>query len=239
MIRWLVSLLYVIQVYVAMLVLGILFFPWALFSPKGAWTACYTYANYAIWTARWMVGIRCEVRGGVPKGEVLIAAKHQSFLDIMIIYRSVPWAKFIMKHELLYTPIIGVYAWRLGCVPVRRGKRTEAIKKMLADVKSGQSNPGQLCIYPQGTRVPPGKKVGYKVGTFALYRELGQPCHPAATNAGVFWPRKGIMRNPGLAVVEFLDPIQPGRDQDSFMEELETRIEERSEALLDEAGFER
>ncbi|MEM9350185.1 MAG: lysophospholipid acyltransferase family protein, partial [Pseudomonadota bacterium] len=133
-------------------------------------------------------------------------------------------------------PIIGVYAYRLGCVPVKRGRRTEAIKKMLADVKTGQANPGQLCIYPQGTRVPPRAKVPYKVGTFALYREMGQTCIPAATNAGAFWPRKGIIRNPGLAVVDFLDPIAPGKPQDEFMIHLENVIETRSEELLDEAG---
>ncbi|MEM9853476.1 MAG: lysophospholipid acyltransferase family protein, partial [Pseudomonadota bacterium] len=192
---------------------------------------------WALFSARIMVGIRYEVRGDLPRGEVLVAAKHQSFLDVMIIFKSVPWAKFIMKQELLYTPIIGVYAWRLGCVPVRRGRRTEAIKKMLADVKSGQANPGQLCIYPQGTRIAPRAPAPYKVGTYALYRELGQRCYPVATNAGAFWPRKGIMRYPGTAIVEFLEPIEPGMPQAPFMEELEARIEARSEALLDEAGY--
>ncbi|MEM9349187.1 MAG: 1-acyl-sn-glycerol-3-phosphate acyltransferase, partial [Pseudomonadota bacterium] len=122
-IRWLRSLLFIIQVYFVMLVLGILFFPWALFSPRGAHAACKTYASWALFTARIMCGIRYQIRGEVPAGEVLIAAKHQSFLDIMIIFLHAPWAKFIMKHELLYTPIIGVYAYRLGCVPVKRGRR--------------------------------------------------------------------------------------------------------------------
>ena len=238
-IRWVISLLFVINIYVMMLIMGILFLPWAAASPNGARVACATYARYTLWCARWMVGIRSEVRGTVPQGEVLVAAKHQSFLDIIMIYNALPAAKFIMKNELLYTPVIGVYAYRLGCIPVKRGRRAEAIKKMVADVKAGDALPGQLCIYPQGTRIKPGVKAPYKIGTYALYRELNQPCVPVATNAGVFWPRKGIMRKPGLAVVDFLDPIETGIDQDAFMKDMEERIETRSEALLDEAGFQR
>lgn len=237
--RWLCSLIFVINIYAAMVVLGIVFLPYALATKRGAHAACKTYCRYVFWCARWMVGIRCEVRGPVPTGEVLVAAKHQSFLDIMVIFYALPRAKFIMKRELLYAPVIGQYAYRLGCVPVDRGKRAEAVKKMLEDVKAGRSEPGQLCIYPQGTRIAPGADAPYKVGTYILYDELKQPCVPAATNVGIFWPRKGIIRNPGLAVVEFLEPISPGLAQAEFMKTLETRIEARSDALLDEAGFER
>jgi len=211
MLQWTRSLVFLVQVYLAMLVLGILFAPWAVLSPKGALVACKTYCRWSLWTARWMIGLRGEVRGEIPTDEVLIAAKHQSFLDILLIFNAVPAPKFIMKRELLWTPIIGIYAKRLGCVPVDRGKRGKAIEKMIADVDAGRVSPGQLIIYPQGTRVPPGSYQPYKVGTSILYEQLGQPCVPAATNVGVFWPRRGILRRPGVAVVEFLPRVDPGR----------------------------
>lgn len=235
--RWLVSILFVVQNALAMLLLGVVFLPWALVSSRGARLACKSYANWVIWTAGWMIGLHGEVRGQAPTEEVMIAAKHQSFLDILIIFNAVPAAKFIMKRELLWTPIIGLYAYRIGCVPVNRGKRGQAIKQMVADVASGAANPGQLVIYPQGTRVPPGAHKPYKVGTFALYDQLGQPCVPVATNAGLFWPKGTMLRKPGLAVVEFLAPIAPGMAQAAFMEKLEREVEERSNALMREAGF--
>ncbi len=235
--RYLVSVIFVFQIYLAMLVLGIIFAPYALFSRNGAYAACKTYCRWVFWTAELMVGIRTEVRGEVPEGEVLIAAKHQSFLDIMMIFNALPAGKFIMKRELLWTPIIGLYAKRLGCVPVARGKRGAAIQKMVDDVEAGRSEPGQLIIYSQGTRVAPGDYKPYKVGSAILYQQLGQPCVPVATNVGLFWPRKGIMRKPGLAVVEFLPPIKVGLDKDTFMNELETVVENRSNALMQEAGF--
>lgn len=237
-VRWVISLVFVVQIYVVMLILGIVFAPYALLSREGAFMACNTYCRWVFWSARWMIGLRTEVRGKVPTGEVMIAAKHQSFLDIMMIFHAVPRGKFIMKRELLWTPIIGIYAKRLGCVPVDRGKRGAAIAKMVKDVAQEFAEPGQLIIYSQGTRVAPGAKKPYKVGTGVLYSELGEDCVPAATNVGLFWPRTGIMRKPGLAVVEFLDPIAPGMPRDAFMAELEEVVEARSDALMREAGFE-
>ena len=237
MLQYIRSAVFIAQMYVAMPIVGLLFAPWALFSRRGAYAACKTYSRYVFWTARWMVGIRCEVRGTPPEGEALIAAKHQSFLDIMMIFTALPAGKFIMKKEILMTPIIGQYARRLNCVAVDRGKRGAAIEKMVADVKAGRTEPGQLIIYSQGTRVPPGIRMPYKVGTGILYEQLAQPCVPVATNVGVLWPKRGILRKPGVAVVEFLPVIEPGLSRNDFMQHLEKSVEARSDALMAEAGF--
>ncbi|THH36043.1 1-acyl-sn-glycerol-3-phosphate acyltransferase [Aliishimia ponticola] len=237
MLQWVRSLIYIVQVYLVMGILGIVFAPWAILSPKGARAACKTFCHWAFWTARWMIGLRGEVRGPIPQDEVLIAAKHQSFFDILLLFEALPTAKFIMKRELLWTPVIGVYAKRLGCVPVDRGKRGMAIDKMVRDVEAGRAEPGQLVIYPQGTRVAPGDKKPYKIGTAILYEQLGQRCVPTATNVGLFWPRKGILRKPGLAVVEFLPAIEPGMERGAFMATLEREIESSTDALMQEAGF--
>jgi len=218
-------------------VIGLAFAPWALFSRNGARTCCKTYSRWVFWSARWMVGIRCEVRGTPPQGEVLVAAKHQSFLDIMMIFTALPQAKFIMKKEILWTPVIGQYARLLGCVAVDRGKRGAAIDKMVRDVEAGRAEAGQLIIYSQGTRVAPGSKMPYKVGTGVLYEQLGQPCAPVATNVGVLWPRNGVMRKPGVAVVEFLPVMEAGLSRETFMLRLEKEVEARSDALMREVGF--
>ncbi len=231
------SALFVAQIYLAMPIVGLLYAPWALVSRRGAYAACWAYCRWVFWTAEWMVGITREVRGTPPTGEVLVAAKHQSFLDIMMIFSAIPAGTFIMKREILWTPVIGLYAKQLGCIAVARGKRGAAITKMIQDVKSGERDPGQLVIYSQGTRVAPGAKKPYKIGTAVLYEQMDQPCVPVATNVGVFWPRKGIIRHPGKAIVEFMDPIEPGMDKHAFLAELERRVETRSNELMRDAGF--
>jgi len=234
--QWLRSLVFIVLMYAMMPLLAVLFLPWALVSRNGAFAAAHLYCAWVIWSARLLCGLRAEVRGTPPTGEVMVAAKHQSFLDILIIFHAVPRAKFVMKRELMYSPILGQYAWRMGCIPVNRGKRGAAIARMVGDVMRGKHDPGQLIIYPQGTRVAPGVKRPYKVGTAILYEELAQTCVPVATNVGLFWPKRAIYRKPGTAVVEFLPAIAPGLSRDEFLQRLEEDVETASDRLAAEAA---
>ena len=236
-IQWLRSLIFNVQMYVAMLVVGVLYLPAAIISPKGAIAGCHAYCVWIRWTASWMIGLKCEIRGTPPQDEVMVTAKHQSFLDVLMIYGAIPRGKFIMKAILKYAPIIGQFGLRIGCIPVDRGKRGQAVKKMLEDVKNGHALPGQLIIYPQGTRIAPGVKAPYKIGTGALYREMNQPVVPVATNVGVYWPKRGVLRKQGTAVFEFLPRIEPGLQVNEFMAQLEDAIETASDKLNKEAGF--
>lgn len=235
--QWVMSVLFIVQMYLIMPVIAVIYLPWALASSAGALAACHAYCRWVLVSARLMVGLKSEIRGTPPQDAVLIAAKHQSFFDILMIFSAVPRGRFIMKRELVYAPILGQFALRIGCIPVDRGKRGAAIKKMLADVASGAQEGGQLIIFSQGTRVPPGEKRPYKVGTGALYKELGQDCVPVATNVGVLWPKRSLLRKPGLAVVEFLPRIPAGLPLPQMMAQLEDAVETRSDDLMREAGF--
>ena len=236
-VQWVRSLVFIVQMYAMMPIMALVFLPAAVFSRKAVYAYIRTYARYVRWTLGWMTGLRTEVRGEVPTDEVLIAAKHQSFLDVVIIV-SVAWnPRFIIKQELHRLPIFHFFGTRMGNVPVNRGQRGKAISKMMADVESGKHLRGQLVIYPQGTRIPPGVKAPYKIGTALLYEQTGLDCVPAATNVGVFWPKRGIYRKPGLAVVEFLPRMPAGKPKDVFMAELEEVIETASDRLMEEAGF--
>jgi 1-acyl-sn-glycerol-3-phosphate acyltransferase len=234
-IQWVLSLIFIVQMYLAMAVVALVYFPYALISRDGAVAACHAYCWWVRNSLALLCGLKSEIRGEVPTGEVLVAAKHQSFLDIILIYGALPRAKFIMKAELRFAPFLGYYALRIGCVPVNRGKRGAAITKMMADVKSGQERPGQLIIYPQGTRVAPGDSLPYKAGTAVLYGQLGQPCIPVGTNVGLFWPKRGILRHRGTAVVEFLPAIPPNLSKTAFMTTLEQAVETSSNALMAQA----
>ena len=235
--RLLRSLVFEALVYLVMAVLGILGLPFALWSVNGAYAVCRLYARVIFVLLRWIVGIRVAVRGEVPAGEVLVAAKHQSFLDILILFEALPRPKFIMKKELKWAPFIGLYALRIGSTPVARGQRGRAMKAMVEHAGRA-SEPRQLVIYPQGTRVAPGTRPPFKVGAGVLYERSGEPCVPAATNAGLFWGRRKLVKRPGLAVVAFLPEMPPGLTIPEFMARMENAVEEASDALMREAGFE-
>lgn len=231
------SVLFIAQMYLAMAIIGLAAVPVVLIRRESAYQVMRLYCNWVRWTAGWMVGLRSEVRGNVPIGAVLVAAKHQSFFDILILFSVLPRARFVMKKELTKAPVLGWYARQIGCVAVDRGKRGQAVRQMLEDVQAQGGAPSQLVIYPQGTRVPPGTWRDYKPGAAILYDALAQPCVPVATNVGLFWPKRSLMRHPGVAVVEFLDPVAPGMAMKEFLGQLAETIEAESDRLMVEAGF--
>ncbi|MDF2233495.1 1-acyl-sn-glycerol-3-phosphate acyltransferase [Albimonas sp. CAU 1670] len=229
------GLVFVIFMYALMAVMGLLCAPAVLIAPrKAAIWSCRTYCRIVLPAARLICGLRWEVRGEIPRGEALIACKHQSFLDIIILVRVLEAPRFVMKRSLLWAPVLGWYARKLGCVAVDRGAKGAAVRHMLRETSS-DGTPGQLIIYPQGTRVQPGAKAPYKVGVAALYDTLETPITLAATNAGVFWGRAEIARRPGLAVVEFLDRVPAGLTRSQAMAQVEGEIEAASDRLLAEA----
>ncbi len=229
------SLIYDVLIYALMTVMGICFAPLALVSRAGTYWVLNTYARAALWLLRVICGLTVEVRGTAPTGATLVIAKHQSFLDILALFAALERPRFIMKRELLWTPFIGIYAWRTGSLFVNRGKRSQAIKAMIETARTAKGEPGQLVIYPQGTRVAAGVKAPYKIGAAALYAALEQPATMVATNVGWFWGRKSLRRWPGRAVVEFMETVPPGMGRDPFMALIEERIESESDRLLEEA----
>src|SRR6056300_428507 len=116
-IQWIRSLIYAIQMYVMMFVIGGVGLPFALFNRKAVYFTIHAYCRWVMWTAGWMVGIKTEIRGTVPDEEILIAAKHQSFLDVLMIGAATPRPKFILKSSLMYMPILAQYAKLTGSVP--------------------------------------------------------------------------------------------------------------------------
>ncbi len=83
----------------------------------------------------------------------------------------------------------------------------------------------------------PGARLPYKPGAALLYRDRAATCVPVATNAGLFWPRRALIRRPGRAVIEFLPAIPPGLDKGAFLDRLEHTVETASNRLMAEAGF--
>jgi 1-acyl-sn-glycerol-3-phosphate acyltransferase len=220
-----------------LLLMGLLCAPLALWSANGAYWSIKTYCRIILRLLALICGLRTEVRGPVPAGDVLICSKHQSFLDIIMLSAALPRAKFVMKKELKWTPVVGFYAMRIGSTPVNRGMRSRAMKDMVSHATRSRDGLGQLVIYPQGTRVAPGARLPYKIGAGVLYSRFGIPCIPVATNAGLFWGRNTVYRRPGLAVIEFLPEMPAGMPIETFMYQLEVAVETTSDTLMQESGF--
>lgn len=229
------SLLFDGYLYGLMGLMGLACLPASILSRRAAWWSVRSYCRLSLAGLRLICGLRVEIRGKVPTTEVLVASKHQSFLDVLMHCATVPRPRFVMKRSLRWAPVLGIYAIRIGCVSVDRGAKGKAVRKMLADLRKDGVVDTQTIIYPQGTRVAPGDHRPYKIGAAALFEAFGMDCVPAATNAGVFWGRKTTYRYPGVAVLEYLEPIPSDHPRAEFMAEIEAQVEAASDRLLEEA----
>lgn len=224
-----------IWMYGLMMICGIVFLPAALWSRDGTYWAIDTYIEIMFWGLDKLCGLKMEVRGTVPTGNVIVASKHQSFLDVLMLVRALPRSKFVMKELIRWVPVLGFYGMRMGNSPITRGKGHASVTQMMEEVAKRSDLEGQLVIYPQGSRIVPGVDAPYKKGAHLIYQTYDLPCVPAAVNSGHFWPRISPYRYPGVAVLEFLDPLPPGLTMDEFTKTLRNRIEPASDALSDEA----
>ncbi len=230
------SLLFVLLFYIWSAGCSILFVP-AMLGPR-RWTMAVMrfWAKGFIALLRPVCGVRVEVRGRehFPTGAALVAGKHQCMLDALGTLAIYPDACFVTKKELFAIPFFGWYARRAGMIGVDRAGHSKALRRMMSDARARMAEARQLVIFPEGHRMPPGETGDYQPGVAALYRELGLPCTPVATNSGRHWPAHGFVRRPGVIVYQFLEPIPAGLHRAAFMRTLQDRIETASRALLPE-----
>ena len=157
-------------------------------------------------------------------GAVLIAAKHQSFLETFALLKYAPDFAIILKRQLTYVPLFGLYLIVSKQIAIDRARGRQALQQIAGAAKLVFAAGRQVFIYPEGTRRLPGAPPKYKQGAAALYTETGIGCLPVAVNTGLFWRRRGFLRRPGLAVIEYLPVIAPGLDRPNSADACSRRL---------------
>lgn len=188
---------------------------------------------FVLWWLRVTCGLTHRVigRDNLPAGPVIIACKHQSTWETMAFTLLFPDIAIVLKRELLFIPIVGWAMARAGNIAVARGDRASALRGLVRQARAAVADGRSIVIFPEGTRVAPGDRRPYQVGTAALYRQLDLPVVPMALNSGLFWGRRKWIKRPGTITLEVLPPIAPGLRREAFMETLRDRIETATERL--------
>jgi 1-acyl-sn-glycerol-3-phosphate acyltransferase len=231
------SLLFNALFYLNLVVLMIVGLPTMVFGRKAVFALARLWGAISVWLLEVICGLKLEYRGvdNIPPGAVLIAAKHQSFLETFGLLKYAPDFAIILKRQLTYVPLFGLYLIASQQIAIDRGRGRQALQQIAAAAKTVFASGRQVFIYPEGTRRVPGAPPKYKQGATVLYAETGVPCLPVAVNTGLFWRRHGFLRRPGVAVIEYLPIIAPGLERDVFSERLESAIETACARLNAEA----
>ncbi|HVC56859.1 MAG TPA: lysophospholipid acyltransferase family protein [Stellaceae bacterium] len=238
---WLRALLFNVAFYAITALLGVLGLPLLLAPRHLVMDFGRFWARSVLALLRAIVGLDGEIRGleHLPRGPCLIAMKHQSAWDTLILPIVLGDPAVVLKRELLWVPFYGWYAAHAGSIAIDRRGGAGALRGMVAAARRAASSGRKVVIFPQGTRAAPGQPVPYQPGVAALYQALDLPLVPAAVNSGLYWGRRAFVKRPGHIVLEFLPPIMPGLPRRRLMSELEARIENATTALEQEADHHR
>jgi 1-acyl-sn-glycerol-3-phosphate acyltransferase len=193
-----------------------------------------SWGDTSNWLLRLVAGVRVELRGldKIPRGPLLVAAKHQSVWETFTLLTLFDDPAYIFKRELQWIPIFGWYAWKSDMIPIDRAARGGAMADMIERARTELARDRQIIIFPEGTRTAPGAPPSYRQGIVQLYAAAGVPCLPIALNSGLYWPRRKFLRYPGTIVLEVCDPIPPGLPPEEFAARLERSIEEATNRLI-------
>jgi 1-acyl-sn-glycerol-3-phosphate acyltransferase len=185
------------------------------------------WAAFHRWCAAAILGIRTKVEGEVPKGAVLVAAKHQSMFETLEIVMLLDRPAVIMKRQLSEIPLFGKVTKMYGVIPIDRAGGATALRHMMraAEEAIGEGRP--IVIFPEGTRVAPGERPALQPGFAGLYRALKLPVVPLALDSGAVWPRRSFVKRPGTVTMRFGEAIAPGLKRD----EIEGRVHEAINVL--------
>lgn len=214
----------------ALLVIGmspLLVFPSRIASLLGICWGIYT--NFLLWL---FCGITHKIRGNrYLDQQVIYAAKHQSAWETMHLCWRLDGPAIILKKELLKIPFAGWFMARSGAIGVDRSAGMKALKKLRLDALKAKEAGRSIQIYPQGTRVAPGRQADYQIGVYTIYEATGLPVVPIALNSGECWGPRSFAKIPGVIDVSFLPPIEAGLSRKEFMARLETAIEDEMRQL--------
>ncbi|HEX4779811.1 MAG TPA: lysophospholipid acyltransferase family protein [Usitatibacter sp.] len=186
------------------------------------------YARVMVWCARAALGIGYEVHGWehLPKSPVVIMSKHQSAWETLFIEAFFPDQCWIVKKELLWLPFVGWGLMAIRAIAIDRSSGRTARDQIVEQGAERMKEGLWVTIFPEGTRVAPGRRGRYGVGGALLATRAGAPILPIAHNAGDFWGRYSFKKKPGIVKV-VIGPLvlTEGREASDVNREVEEWIE--------------
>ena len=137
--------------------------------------------------------------------------KHTSTWETMAQMVVFPPQAWVLKREILWIPLVGWATWLLKCIAIDRGAGHRAVNQVLDQGRDRLAAGIWVLIFPEGTRMAPGETRKYGMSGSLLASQAGVKLVPVAHNAGDLWPRRGLVKKPGLVRVRHRSAGRGGR----------------------------
>ncbi len=179
------------------------------------------WSRIVLWLLRVLCGIRYEVRGRehIPTTPTIILSKHQSAWETLAFQQIFPPQVWVMKRSLLLVPFFGWGLAMLRPIAIDREAGRAALKQVTDQGQDRLNRGFWIVIFPEGTRIAPGKTGRYGIGGAWLSTHTGTHVLPVAHNAGEFWGRNALHQLPGTITVSIGAPIDPASMKPSELNE--------------------
>lgn len=189
-----------------------------------------TWSKCIIFFLTKILKIKIVFKNSYLKGKEgqIIAANHQSAFDTIFFLAVFEKTIYVIKKELIFIPIYGWYAMRLGNIYIDRKKKIESIKKISKNIVSLMKKDYKVIIFPEGTRQAPNKIGAIKPGVFLIQELLKGPIFPVYIESGETWPRNSFKIKKKNIIIKTLKPIPYGLTKNKFKELLKKRFDENS-----------
>ena len=235
--QWLASLLYTTLLFVDSVAWGLLIVLLGWLPFRQRYVLARGWAGSNMWLARIFCGLEWIVEGreNIPRGAAHISMwKHTSTWETMARVVVFPPAAWVYKREILWIPFVGWATWLMRGIGIDRGSGHRAVNQILDQGRARLAAGIWVMIFPEGTRVSPGETRKYGLSGALLASQTGTLLVPVAHNAGDFWPRRGLLKKPGLIRVVIGPPIESaGREPRELNAAVQTWIESRMREFSD------
>jgi 1-acyl-sn-glycerol-3-phosphate acyltransferase len=185
------------------------------------------YAVVGLWVLKWSCGLTYRIEGApLPDGSHVALWKHSSSWETMAMMVVCPRQVWVLKRELLWIPVVGLAVRQMHAIAIDRNAGHSAVAQVIEQGKARLAEGSWVMIYPEGTRMPPGETRRYGVSGTLLAIESGRLIVPVAHNAGYYWPRRGLLKKPGVVRVVIGPPFAAtGREVRELNEEIQAWVE--------------
>jgi 1-acyl-sn-glycerol-3-phosphate acyltransferase len=198
------------------------------FRPITRYRIITAWSHLVIGMARVICGVRYRVvgRDNLPRNPCIVLSKHQSAWETLAYQVILPPQVWVLKRELLRVPFFGWGLAMMSPIAIDRGSASRALKQTLEQGKSRLADGWWIVVFPEGTRMAPGKRGRYHLGGAWLACKTGAPVLPIAHNAGTVWGRNAFVKYPGTITVSIGPVIDPsGMNPDDVNRKAEDWIE--------------
>ncbi len=158
---------------------------------------------------RWMYDIRTVVHGRehIPGKPCVVFAHHESSWEALFLQTLFAPQATLIKRELLWIPFFGWAYAMTRPIAIDRASPRAALKTLIKTGRQRLQEGIWVLLFPEGTRMPPGKIGRFQPGGAALACASGAPVLVVAHNAGRCWPAHRLRKHAGRIDVHISAPV--------------------------------